>query len=212
METQRILDALVVVKLLPTLKHVINIKSQKKVYYECVWNWCTGFVFTFFFFSSLGAGLLISFHGNSCPFDHFHSAANMRSEWSRARMREWCFLMPRGLVHVAGSERCVLSHLDSPPSQTILEIRIRRGGISIQGPAVWAIPCSPHFYMMHGCGSLPSATDGNPHTQLPQRLAHSDPIWTKDQTRCQGTMSLQRNRCPTRSRSREFGKSLARLE
>ncbi len=101
------------------------------------------FHFLFFFFSR--GGLLISFHGNSCPFDHFHSAANMRSEWSRARMREWCFLMPRGLVHVAGSERCVLSHLDSPPSQTILEIRIRRGGISIQGPAVWAIPCSPHF-------------------------------------------------------------------
>ncbi len=29
---------------------------------------------------------------------------------------------------------------------------------------------------MHGCGSLPSATDGNPHTQLPQRLAHSGPV------------------------------------
>ncbi len=40
------------------------------------------------------------------------------------------------LVHVAGSERHVLSHPSSPPSQTILEIRIRRGGISIQGPAV----------------------------------------------------------------------------
>ncbi len=61
-------------------------------------------------------------------------------------------------------------------SQTILEIRIQRGGISIQGPAVWAIPGSPHFYTMHGCGSLPSATDGNPHTQLPRRLAHSGPV------------------------------------
>ncbi len=84
--------------------------------------------------------------------------------------------MPKGLVHVAGSERHVLLHPGSPPSQTILEIRIRRGGISIQGPAVWAIPGSPHFYTMHGCGSLPSATDGNPHTQLPQRLAHSGPV------------------------------------
>ncbi len=64
----------------------------------------------------------------------------------------------------------------APPSQTILEIRIQRGGISIQGPAVWAIPGSPHFYTMHGCGSLPSATDGNPHTQLPRRLAHSGPV------------------------------------
>ncbi len=84
--------------------------------------------------------------------------------------------MPRGLVHVAGSERRVLSHPGSPPSQTILEIRIRRGGISIQGPPVWSVPGSPHFYTMHGCGSLPSATDGNPHTQLPRRLAHSGPV------------------------------------
>ncbi len=58
--------------------------------------------------------------------------------------------MPRGLVHVAGSERCVLSHPGSPPSQTFLEICIRRGGISIQGPPVWAVPGSPHFYVMHG--------------------------------------------------------------
>ncbi len=60
-------------------------------------------------------------------------------------------IMPRGLVHVAGYERRVLSHPGSPTSQTIIEIRIRRGGISIQGPAVWAVPGSPHFYTMHGC-------------------------------------------------------------
>ncbi len=84
--------------------------------------------------------------------------------------------MPRGLVHVARSERLVFSHPGNPPSQTILEICIRRGDISIQDPAIWAIPGSPHFYTMHGCGSLPSATDGNPHTQLPQRRAHSGPV------------------------------------
>ncbi len=44
--------------------------------------------------------------------------------------------IPRGPAHVAGSERCVLSHPGSPPSHTILEIRNRRGGISIQGPTV----------------------------------------------------------------------------
>ncbi len=84
--------------------------------------------------------------------------------------------MPRGLVYVAGSERRILSHPDSPPSQTILEIRIRRGGLSIQGPALWAVPGSPHFHTMHGCGSLPSETDGNPHSQLPQRLANFGPV------------------------------------
>ncbi len=73
--------------------------------------------------------------------------------------------------HVAGSERCLLSYPGSPPSQTILEIRIR-----IQCPPVWAVPGSLHFYAMHGCGSLLSATDGNSHTQLPRRLAHSGPV------------------------------------
>ncbi len=60
--------------------------------------------------------------------------------------------------------------------EIIIEIRIRRGGISIQGPAVWAVPGSPHFYTMHACGSLPSATDGNRHTPLPRQLAHSGPV------------------------------------
>ncbi len=67
-------------------------------------------------------------------------------------------------------------HIQVAPSQTILEIRIRRGGISIQGHTVWAVPGSPHFYAMHECGSLPSATDGNLHTPLPRRLAHSGPV------------------------------------
>ncbi len=58
----------------------------------------------------------------------------------------------------------------------ILEIRIGRGGMSIQGPVIWAIPGSLHFYSMLRCGSLPSATDGNPHTQLPRRLAHSGSV------------------------------------
>ncbi len=40
------------------------------------------------------------------------------------------------------------------------------GGISIQGPHVWAVLGSRHFYAMHGCSSLSSATDGNPHPQL----------------------------------------------
>ncbi len=64
----------------------------------------------------------------------------------------------------------------APPSQTILEICIWGGGISIQGPPVWAVPGSPHFYTMYGCGSLPSATDGNSHPQLPRWLAHSGPV------------------------------------
>ncbi len=29
---------------------------------------------------------------------------------------------------------------------------------------------------MNGRGSFPSETDGNPHSQLPRRLAHSGPV------------------------------------
>ncbi len=75
--------------------------------------------------------------------------------------------MPRGLVHVAGSERCVLSHSGSPPSQTILEICIRRGGISIQGPAVWTILGSLPFTRCMDAALSPPRQMEIPHTQLP---------------------------------------------
>ncbi len=56
---------------------------------------------------------------------------------------------PRGLVLFFGSERRLLSHPGSPPSQTILEIRLRGGGISIHGPALRTVPGSSHFYEVH---------------------------------------------------------------
>ncbi len=42
--------------------------------------------------------------------------------------------MPRGLVHVNGSERLLLSYPGSPPSQEILDIHIRGGGESCCRP------------------------------------------------------------------------------
>ncbi len=72
--------------------------------------------------------------------------------------------MPRGLVHVAGSKRRLLSYPGSLSSQMILEIRFRGGGVSIQGSSVCTVPGSSHYYAMHGCGSLPSVTDGNSHS------------------------------------------------
>ncbi len=37
-------------------------------------------------------------------------------------------------------------------------------------------PWLPALLRDHGCGSLPSETDGNLHTQLPRRLAHSGAV------------------------------------
>ncbi len=74
----------------------------------------------------------------------------------------------RGLVIFSGSERRLLSHPGSPPSQTILKIRLRGSGISIHGPALRTVPGSSCFYKVHVSGSLHSETDGNPHSELPQ--------------------------------------------
>ncbi len=64
----------------------------------------------------------------------------------------------------------------APPSQTILEIRLRGSGLPVHGPTLWAVSGPPYFYEVHGRGSFPSETDGNPHSQLPRRLAHSGPV------------------------------------
>ncbi len=57
---------------LATLKHVINLNTQKS-FTGLDYEWSlpesdarTGFVFSFLFFS-FGGGLLMSFHGHSCP-------------------------------------------------------------------------------------------------------------------------------------------------
>ncbi len=55
----------------------------------------------------------------------------------------------------------------APPSQTILEIRLRGSGISIHGPALRTVPGSSHFYEVHGCSPLPSEADGSPCSELP---------------------------------------------
>ncbi len=47
---------------------------------------------------------------------------------------------------------------------------------SVHGPSLCTVSGPPHFYEVHGRGSFPSKTDGNPHSQLPRRLAHSGPV------------------------------------
>ncbi len=81
-----------------------------------------------------------------------------------------------GLVLFTGSKRCLLSHPDSSSAQAVLVIRFRGSGLSIYGPPLWAVPGSPHFYEVHGRGSFPAETDGNPHPELPRRLAHFGPV------------------------------------
>ncbi len=85
-------------------------------------------------------------------------------------------VLPLHLPSLRLTERRILSHPDSPPSQTILEIRLRGSGLPVNGPTLWGVSGPPYFYEVHGRGSFPSETDGNPHSQLPWRLAHSGPV------------------------------------
>ncbi len=96
-----------------------------------------------------------------------------RSEWSHWNKSA---SMPRGLVLFAGSERRLLLHPDSPPPQAALTIHLRGSGLSIHSPSLWAVPSSPHFYEVHGYGSVSAETAGNPHLELPWRLAHPGPV------------------------------------
>ncbi len=90
-------------------------------------------------------------------------------------LMKWPFrkITSNGCNGFAGYERCLILHLDfCPPPQAVLEICLRGSGLSIHGPPPWAVPGSPHFYKVHVCSSFPSETDGNPHPELPRRLAH----------------------------------------
>ncbi len=95
---------------------------------------------------------------------------------NHALMRRPFRMITLKLVLFSGPERCILSHPDSPPSQTILEIRLRGSGLPVHGPTLWAVSGPRYFYEVHGRSSFPSQTDGNPHSQLPRRLAHSGPV------------------------------------
>ncbi len=89
-----------------------------------------------------------------------------RSGWSRWSRSSRRFAQGTG----------ILSLPDSPSSQTILEIRLRGSGLPVHGPTLWTVSGPPYFCEVHGRGSFASKTDGNPHSQLPRRLAHSGPV------------------------------------
>ncbi len=94
--------------------------------------------------------------------------ALMRRPFRMITLKQILADLHRGLVLFSGPERCILSHPDSPPSQTILEIRLRGCGLPVHGPNLWAVSGPPYFYKVHGRGSFPSQPDGNPHSQLPR--------------------------------------------
>ncbi len=67
----------------------------------------------------------------------------------------------------------VLSCLDPPVTQAIPAIRVRGSGISVQGPALRAVPVTSRLHQSHGGGPCSPERTGCAHPQLPRRLAHT---------------------------------------
>lgn len=67
--------------------------------------------------------------------------------------------LPRGLVLINGSERCLFSYPDSPSSQTFLDVHVLRGGLPIYSPHILTVSGTTHHYSVHW-GTLPSQLVG----------------------------------------------------
>ncbi len=70
-------------------------------------------------------------------------------------------------------EGCVLSCLDPPATQAIPAIRVRGSGISVQGPALRAVPVASCLHQSRGGGPCSPERTRGAHPQLPRRLAHT---------------------------------------
>ncbi len=88
-------------------------------------------------------------------------------------------------------EGCVLSCLDPPATQAIPAIRVRGSGISVQGPALRAVPVASCLHQSRGGGPCSPERTRGAHPQLPRRLAHtctvSRAVARNTRTWCSGT-------------------------
>ncbi len=84
--------------------------------------------------------------------------------WMRPSPRLVCSNRPEGRV---------LSCLDPPATQAIPAFRVRGTGVSVQGPALRAVPVASRLHQSRGGGPCPPERTRCVHSQLPRRLAHT---------------------------------------
>ncbi len=84
--------------------------------------------------------------------------------WMRPSPRLVCSDRPEGRV---------LSCLDPPATQAIPAFRVRGTGVSVQGPALRAVPVASRLHQSLGGGPCPPERTRCAHSQLPRRLAHT---------------------------------------
>ncbi len=84
--------------------------------------------------------------------------------WMRPSPRLVCSNRPEGRV---------LSCLNPPATQAIPAFRVRGTGVSVQGPALRAVPVASRLHQSRGGGPCPPERTRCAHSQLPRRLAHT---------------------------------------
>ncbi len=84
--------------------------------------------------------------------------------WMRPSPRLVCSDRPEGRV---------LSCFDPPATQAIPAFRVRGTGVSVQGPALRAVPVASRLHQSRGGGPCPPERTRCAHSQLPRRLAHT---------------------------------------
>ncbi len=87
----------------------------------------------------------------------------------------WMLPSPR-LVCSNRPEGRVLSCLEPPATQAIPAFRVRGTGVSVQGPALRAVPVASRLHQSRGGGPCPPERTRCAHSQLPQRLAHTHTV------------------------------------
>ncbi len=105
-----------------------------------------------------------------CEFWTVHSQAAVQDDDAETHFR--VHPSPR-LVCSDWPEGRVLSCLDPPATQAIPAIRVRGSGISVQGPALRAVPVASCLHQSRGGGPCSPEWTGCAHPQLPRRLAHT---------------------------------------
>ncbi len=73
-------------------------------------------------------------------------------------------------------EGCLLSLFDPSTTQTVPTVCVRRSGMAVQGPPLWALPV---YLCVHGGRRkrpYPVMVSGRQNPQLPRRLAYPSPI------------------------------------
>ncbi len=100
--------------------------------------------------------------------------------WVRPSPRLVCSDRPEGRV---------LPRVDPSAPQAIPAGCVRRTGISVQSPALWAVPVAPCLHESSGGSPCSHERTGRAHSQLPRRLAYTSSV-TGPVMRTQGLGAL----------------------